>query len=243
MLNMVSTLMLLSTASAITTGLAAYYLSLARSGQLPDSAGFENTPKGLKDYIIKHAWVRSQEAGVVPGVWNGVTKDMQDNACRWDPNAQLTRRLRRRGDSCPLPNPSSTSSSSSSGSATRTPTPAITATLTEQDTVCAKKSEKSGGGDIDFPRHVDFATKFCNGAQKASQYIYPPGRSAASGFQATVDDSHGTNYTYMVQWVDGCATMEEKLDILKPAGANVQRSCQGYMVSNLKFCKYLCRCV
>jgi len=170
----------------------------------------------------------------VPGIWNGVTREMQKNACRWDPSAQLTRRrLSGRADSCPKPNPSS--SDPSSGSGTRPSVPTSTTPLKEQDTVCEKKS--SAGDDIDFLRHVDFATCFCNASSKAPEYIFPPGNSIGPlGFETTVHDGQGTNYTYMVQWVEGCATTEDRLSVLTPAGPSVQWDCEGYMASNLKFC-------
>jgi hypothetical protein len=80
-----------SCASAMTAGLAAYYLNLAKR-DLIDSG---TSPMEIKDFIIKTSWSRGDFDGSPrPGIWNSV--DLNAPASEWSPNTKRAAVLFRR---------------------------------------------------------------------------------------------------------------------------------------------------
>jgi hypothetical protein len=80
-----------SCASALTAGLAAYYLNLAKR-DLIDS---DTSPLAIKDFIIKTSWSRGDFDGSPrPGIWNSV--DLNAPASEWSPNTKRAAVLFRR---------------------------------------------------------------------------------------------------------------------------------------------------
>jgi hypothetical protein len=80
-----------SCSSAMTAGLAAYYLNLAQR-DLIDSG---TSPMEIKDFILKTAWSRRDIGGLPrPGIWNSV--DLNAPASEWTPNTKRAAVLFRR---------------------------------------------------------------------------------------------------------------------------------------------------
>lgn len=286
-------------ASAHAAGLAAYFLSLARSNNLPNNGGFVNTPQGLKDYIVSQAWVRAQVNGQNPaGIFNGVTWAQANAACAWDPNAALNARA----DSCPAPSKTGTATASgqttassvgqqvasgilsvisgasaasassaaassagqnagsaiasilggastlltttSTSSASKTTTSSAanstpTTPLTEQAQVCLSESDFPHHGGLNEAQQVNFAQRFCDGASDMSGYIYPPSSAGISGFQITVADDDNVNYSYLIQWIEGCVTTEPQVNVLWPDPDPAANGCILIMGGNYANCESL----
>jgi hypothetical protein len=80
-----------SCSTAITAGLAAYYIRLAQLNLI----SVETSPQAIKDYIIKTSWSRADFEGIPrPGVWNSV--DINAPAIEWTPNTKRAAVLFRR---------------------------------------------------------------------------------------------------------------------------------------------------
>jgi hypothetical protein len=80
-----------SCSAAITAGLAAYYLRLAKNGLIDSEA----TPLAIKEFIVKTAWSRGDIFDHPrPGIWNSV--DVNAPASEWTPNTKRAAVLFRR---------------------------------------------------------------------------------------------------------------------------------------------------
>ena len=200
-----------------------------RINRLPNN-GFQNTPEGLKNYIIDQAWVKARINGQSPvSIWNVVTLDQEQQACRWDPTA-VTSRLRNRGDTCPAP-------SSTTSSATHSATP--NTALIEQPRVCNDLADFKGHGEINKDSQIIFAGKFCSAINAKSDIIYPPSEwpHKHTGFNLTIGDSHDINYSYRIQWVSGCVTTVPSFNVTIPLPDLGTQTCTEILVADYLTCK------
>lgn len=115
-----------TTAAALTAGVAAYLVKLARLGNLKNTDGspVTNTPQGIKDFMIAKSWSRGKFIGPLPGYVadrNGISNaaDLSKPACKYNPSSSQERR--QEGAVCELPlSPTSTTASSTSTTASST---------------------------------------------------------------------------------------------------------------------------
>lgn len=115
-----------TTAAALTAGVAAYLVKLARLGNLKNTDGspVTNTPQGIKDFMVAKSWSRGKFIGPLPSdvlERNGISNaaDLSKPACKYNPPSSQERR--QEGAVCELPlSPTSTTASATSTTASST---------------------------------------------------------------------------------------------------------------------------
>ncbi|KAF7557904.1 hypothetical protein G7Z17_g214 [Cylindrodendrum hubeiense] len=139
-----------SDSAAMTAGLAAYFLRLAKLEKLKDKDGktVPATASAIRAYIIDKTWSRGKVniAGQIidrDAIWNGA--DLAQPACQWDPNPLSNQRREEDSTSgavCELPLASSSTISSQTSTASETSTASKKSTASETSTA-SKKSTAS----------------------------------------------------------------------------------------------------
>ncbi|KAK4902065.1 hypothetical protein LTR27_000967 [Elasticomyces elasticus] len=92
-----------SCSAAFTAGLAAYFLGLAKQGDLKENGSPVATdPQSMKDFIVRKSWSRTDVQGIPrSGIWNDA--DLFAPSQQWSPNTAGAAALLRRNNSVPLP--------------------------------------------------------------------------------------------------------------------------------------------
>ena len=86
---------------------------------------------------------------------------------------------------------------------------------------------------------MNFAIRFCEAVQANSELIYPPGPAPAgpTGFNLTIADDNGINYSYLIQWIDGCVTTVSSINVTQPVPDGSAYPCAGLLSNDYYDCK------
>ncbi|KAK3720790.1 hypothetical protein LTR37_003453 [Vermiconidia calcicola] len=208
-------------AAAYTAGLAAYFIRLAKEGNLkhPDGSPVENSPQGIKDFIVNgrngnpagSAWSRMIAQGQErPGIFNAV--DVSEPQCRYRPSGSDVQRRQDSAASCISGQGSPTSVQSTSIRSTTEPTP--TQPLEIQPVVCHDES--------DFPGHWDIAESAVslNAFITCGKWIDEDLDPIENWHLSRTVKTNEINYQFDVEWLTGCITTVSSQSPYSPLGAD-----------------------
>lgn len=213
--------LLIFIAAALTAGMAAYLLGLAREGNLKDSHGnaVSNSAAAIMDHMISTAWSRGNmsipvedndgtgtEEGDVAGIYNSV--DLEDTACRWsdgttdeDECDQLFATTTTSTEAMPtLTRTSTSTTSTTSTTTTEAPEPTVSDFLKLGEVVCNDEADFQSHADVSGDAVEDLAGDACYDDFGYDTWFTPDSDKR----EVTLKDGHGVQYRFSAWWIEGC---------------------------------------
>ncbi|KAK3716671.1 hypothetical protein LTR37_006301 [Vermiconidia calcicola] len=229
-----------SRAAAYTAGLAAYFIRLAKEGKLkhPDGSPVENSPQGIKDFIVNgrngnpagSAWSRWAAQGQErPGTFNAI--DVSEPQCPYRPGGSALLRRQDSAASCIAGSGSPTSVQSTSIRSTTEATP--TQSLEIQPVVCHDESDFTGHGDI-----AESAVSL-NALLTCGEWIDEDLDPIENWHLSRTVKTNEINYQFDVEWLAGCVTTVSSQSPYSPLGpdADSEDQCTSILYDCWKNCE------